>query len=62
MLRGEYCPNKSQLSVVDSEDFLNCVLYGVCRNFINAVNRILFTLSDDENEYHQPEMMTMMMI
>ena len=59
MLRGEYCPNKSQLSVVDSEDFLNCVLYGVCRNFIKAVNRILFTLSDDEN---QPEMMRMMMI
>ena len=43
MLGGEYCPNKSELSVVDLEDF--------CRVFIKAVNLILFTLSNDENEY-----------
>ena len=44
MLGCEYCLNKSELSVVDLEDF--------CRVFIKAVNRILFTLSNDENEYH----------
>ena len=49
----EYCPKKSELSVVDLEDFWKCLVWCL-RVFIKAVNRILFTLSNDFSLYLLP--------